>query len=756
MVKDQPQSTGSWPAWKTDAMIAAGLLLLCLATRAMALPASLWEWDDIDFARAIHKFDLASHSPHPPGFPVFVMLARLAYFFLREDHAALLAVNYAFASLLGVVFYFLYREILPDRPMALAAAALGCFAPTLWVHSGIARTDNPSLVIGLATLWLLLRGRRSSRAFLLGCALLGLGMGVRVTIVPLTGLALAIVFFSWVRKKEWKVVLGSIAVTVIGFLSWYIPLILHTGWEEYRRLTRVQSAYIMAHDPIWSPDWTLLERFTGYFVTIWGDGWIMWTIYGLGAFGILALSWRRHWRSVGWMFAAFIPFLVFTVILNTPMGIVVYSMPYIPFFTGLAACGMVLLFRLLLGWTGRPVLANLGVGLTFALAAGLAHWSYPMVKLLHREASPPIQAARYLQKRIDQQRDKLYFDGLMTPHITYFFGNAQTEEWLKEEVTALNLIDPANRDYRKFYLLSTEPMLGLSQRHFHWTPGRGLRRLKPLSVGRYFDVYLSELDAVRDLAFTDGWYPPEASGSQSWRWMGKTGSVALFNDAEEMTLRIEGQLVAGQSPDRPPTLVVKLDGREIARHSGQQVDLTLPVKTDPSRLWSRLNLEAGVSFIPKLTGLNADERELGFQCFGLQWLKPEGASAQKFTVDQFLGEGWYPLQIGKPRSWRWASPRATMKLPALGGAAQLQLIMMAPALPAGERATITVSVAGRRLDSFSPPTEEIITKTYRIPSSAHLSRDCELLIEANRSATFPGDTKKYAFKATSLTWVPAD
>src|SRR5262244_410135 len=69
-----------------DLGIAFGLLLLCVVTRIIAVPASLWEWDDILFARSLHKYDLIAHSPHPPGFPVFVAMTRAAYWALKDEH----------------------------------------------------------------------------------------------------------------------------------------------------------------------------------------------------------------------------------------------------------------------------------------------------------------------------------------------------------------------------------------------------------------------------------------------------------------------------------------------------------------------------------------------------------------------------------------------------------------------------------------------------------------------------------------------
>src|SRR5215510_8734467 len=67
-----------------DRSIALGLILLGFLMRAVALPASLWEWDDVLFARALHRFDVSASSPHPPGFPVFVLLGRVAYFLVGD------------------------------------------------------------------------------------------------------------------------------------------------------------------------------------------------------------------------------------------------------------------------------------------------------------------------------------------------------------------------------------------------------------------------------------------------------------------------------------------------------------------------------------------------------------------------------------------------------------------------------------------------------------------------------------------------
>jgi hypothetical protein len=186
---------------------------------------------------------------------------------------------------------------------------------------------------------------------------------------------------------------------------------------------------------------------------------------------------------------AFVPYLIFTVIINTPMGAVVYSMPYIPFFTALAACGLLLPWRNVKHGRVAGAIAILIVATAFAI------WSLPLIRMLRSEVSPPVRAARYLQSNFDPERDVLYFEKLFTPHVTFFLGNRQTRVFDPQELESdfLTKVKEANSGHGQTFLLTSTPIAGLPATNFHWSRGRAERRLHTLSIGRYFDVYVTRL-----------------------------------------------------------------------------------------------------------------------------------------------------------------------------------------------------------------------------------------------------------------------
>src|SRR5882757_9704330 len=66
---------------------------VCAATRFLAMARSPWDWDEALFCLGMRSYDVASHHPHPPGFPLFIGLAHLVRVVMPNDFRALQAIS---------------------------------------------------------------------------------------------------------------------------------------------------------------------------------------------------------------------------------------------------------------------------------------------------------------------------------------------------------------------------------------------------------------------------------------------------------------------------------------------------------------------------------------------------------------------------------------------------------------------------------------------------------------------------------------
>jgi hypothetical protein len=174
---------------------------LYLATRSHSLD----DWDSVNFARAIEKFDLALQQPHPPGYPAYVFLSRLVNLVTNDPLISLTSLS-AICGALGVLAFY---ALACDLGVGWAALPLATM-PLFWLNSEMALTDVPGLTFTLVSVWLLNRAVmagpsesfwRSRRVCLIaGCAAGGVGAGVR----PQDALVPAVVMVFYALPRLWR------------------------------------------------------------------------------------------------------------------------------------------------------------------------------------------------------------------------------------------------------------------------------------------------------------------------------------------------------------------------------------------------------------------------------------------------------------------------------------------------------------------------------------------------------------------------
>ena len=233
--------------------------------------------------------------------------------------------------------------------------------------------------------------------------------------------------------------------------------------------------------------------------------------------------------------------------------------------------------------------------------------------------------------------------------------------------------------------------------------------------------------------------------------------MALFHEAPQMRLRLRGQLGGTTEQAKRAKLTVRLGDREIGRWTGPTIDEELVIpEPPPGHLWSVLQLEASESFIPRQTVGGTDDRELGFRSTELTWQRTEGAVAQVFGEDHFLGEGWQKLNKGKPRSWRRGGPLARVHLPSLPPETdgELRALVDSPPGEGGQRTPIQFYVGGESLETLTQSADRILIYRVVVPRRLHQGRPIDLELRSSTQLPLPEGNGSFGFRLTSLGWLP--
>ena len=198
---------------KTNILLAMLLFFVTISTRLPFKSKVLYCWDSVQFALATEKFDVSLYQPHPPGYILYVALAKVLNLLTSNPNLSLILINIIFSGLTVVCLFYLTQKVsftsllLPTQialtrsmqskkglkpsttslPLptliAFSSASLFIFSPIFWFNGEVAlpyvMESLFSLLIALVCyeiIW-------GKDYFVLSSILLGLAGGVRQNLI---------------------------------------------------------------------------------------------------------------------------------------------------------------------------------------------------------------------------------------------------------------------------------------------------------------------------------------------------------------------------------------------------------------------------------------------------------------------------------------------------------------------------------------------------------------------------------------------
>jgi hypothetical protein len=326
------------------------LAIVFLVFHLPYLPASLEDLDSVNFALGIRQYDVARHQPHPPGYPVFILVAKAVRAAVPSEATALALVGVV-SGMLGVLaMAALFRRLDRDdgpNTWSTAAAGVAMTAPLYWFTAARPLSDVAGLAAALAVQAMTL-GATSVRALAVAGFCAGLAAGLRSQVVWLTVPLLimkVLIARGWMPDARGSVLgqrrpaagpqhlatsiehlatrpqllapAAALLAFVGGLLLWFIPLVIVTGGPAaYRRALVDQGAEDFGNiQMLWNVHGArdVLDALYYAFIAPWATWPVAVVILVCAALG-LAWSYRHAPRALVALMAAFGPYLVFDLL----------------------------------------------------------------------------------------------------------------------------------------------------------------------------------------------------------------------------------------------------------------------------------------------------------------------------------------------------------------------------------------------------------------------------------------------------------
>ncbi|BCS31517.1 hypothetical protein TBR22_A07180 [Luteitalea sp. TBR-22] len=653
---------------------AVAALFLC--AHLAWLPRHLEDIDSINFALGLQHYDVAAHQPHPPGYPVFTLVARGVASVLEPlapDPQARAAMAMALlsglaAALALIALHRILRIVVRDASSPADSSLPGLVvllvaaAPLFWITAARPLSDMAGLAAALGCQWLLLRARwrlEPLRTALLAGLACGLATGVRSQVAWLVVPLLAWVCVGVWRRFDLRAALGVAAASLAGVIAWAVPMVWLTGGAAaYRAALASQAGEDFDGVPMLflQPGVRrLLVALGDTFVSPWGWWPVAAVAIALALVGLLAL--RARPALATWLTLGFLPYLVYHLLFQETET-TRYALPLVPAVATLVVLALV-------RWVPRYAApaAVVAAGVVLAVA-GQAHQQYVGAGVTSGEAMTRLAtdaqgagATVLMHRRVWAETRRAR--ATLTPTATYTLLPApRSHEWqgataaLQRGVREIRwLVDPRRGDRG-----AIDPRAFRLDSAVRWPMpvAAMLGGMRPHA----FDVY-RVVDPQWMLG--DGWgLSPELAGLSAAAGQGPstTGSSAwVRTQPGPVTIVVGGRHLAPAGAS-PAVLEIRVGSRHATR---------VEVPPGPFAIVRTLPDVTGAErYVPlevRALGITGDER-IFLEQFDAQ---PVG------TPVIALGTGWYEPErdVATGRQWRWVGDESHFDLAGLEGKARL-------------------------------------------------------------------------------------
>jgi hypothetical protein len=711
-----------------------------LVAHLVYLPSTLEDIDSLNFALGIHDFDPARHQPHPPGYPVFIALAKMARVVLPSDAAALAILGAVFGALAVFPMVRICQDIerLGGRTeeqstMTAALAALVLVvSPLYWFNASRPMSDIPGLATVLAAQAALVSAfvrqrlnpnrtpeavADSGKMIVLGAFLSALAIGMRSQALWLTVPLLGLVLLQRAGRGAAGALLGSAMTFGIGILIWAIPLVIASGGPR---------AYITAITAQGGEDFAGVDMLylnpTGRrlalnlldtFIYPWASRPLGWTVFVFAAVGAVVLLLRAR-RTVVLLAVMAGPYLVVHLLVQETLT-TRYALPLIPVVAYLVVRGAEAVV---------PTFKSAGVSIVVGI---LAVWSVavtlPSVRVYAREGAPVFAAIRELERQLPATPGVVGFHQAMQRSMqAEHFNPARVlpsppmREWLElasywregHVEPVWFLADPPRTDIELI-----DPLSRRLHAHYIWN----FPRLLFMGGSRPDIVDLIQITSPPGWFAEEGWHLTPETLTTSER-LGRREATAYIRSRPDGALMVLGAASTGAAAD----VSIAIDGRALD---------TIAVPAG-GRILRRLHLKPG-----DLAGDGALRK------FVATYATPDGRPQQvrltEFAIapaDALIAvqhAGWHEIEYSKElqRRWRWTSAAAETFINSAGRDVTLRVAGESPLRYFDAAPRITIRAGTQVLTTAEPSQDfEIAVK---IPAAVLASSDGMVTIATDKT-----------------------